>query len=51
MTMSCSRSRREALRWDRPAALSRDRDLEEGRVRLDAFPDVEIHDWEFGGRR
>ena len=25
--------------------------LAEGRVGLDAFPDVEIHDWEFGGRR
>jgi len=25
--------------------------LESGRVRLDVFPDVEIHDWEFGGRR
>ncbi len=25
--------------------------LEEGRARLDVFPHVEIHDWEFGGRR
>jgi uncharacterized protein YciI len=25
--------------------------LEKGRAGLDAFPDVEIHDWEFGGRR
>jgi hypothetical protein len=25
--------------------------LKEGRLRLDTFPDVEIHDWEFGGRR
>ena len=25
--------------------------LEAGRVRLDVFPNVEIHDWEFGGRR
>jgi uncharacterized protein len=25
--------------------------LESGRVGLDVFPDVEIHDWEFGGRR
>ena len=25
--------------------------LEEGRVGLDVFPEIEIHDWEFGGRR
>jgi uncharacterized protein len=25
--------------------------LEEGRVGLEVFPDVEVHDWEFGGRR
>lgn len=25
--------------------------LADGRVGLDVFPDVEIHDWEFGGRR
>jgi uncharacterized protein YciI len=25
--------------------------LEERRVGLDVFPDIEIHDWEFGGRR
>ena len=25
--------------------------LAEGRVGLDAFPEIEIHDWEFGGRR
>ena len=25
--------------------------LEQGRVGLDAFPEIEIHDWEFGGRR
>lgn len=25
--------------------------LEEGRVGLDDFPDIEIHDWQFGGRR
>ena len=25
--------------------------LESGRVRLDVFPNIEIHDWEFGGRR
>ena len=25
--------------------------LESGRVGLDVFPNVEIHDWEFGGRR
>ena len=25
--------------------------LEEGRAGLDVFPHVEIHDWEFGGRR
>ena len=25
--------------------------LEEGRVGLDVFLDIEIHDWEFGGRR
>ena len=25
--------------------------LEEGRVGLDVFPIIEIHDWEFGGRR
>jgi hypothetical protein len=25
--------------------------LDEGRVRLDVFPDIDIHDWEFGGRR
>ena len=25
--------------------------LEQGRVGLDVFPDIGIHDWEFGGRR
>jgi hypothetical protein len=25
--------------------------LAEGRAGLDVFPHVEIHDWEFGGRR
>jgi uncharacterized protein len=25
--------------------------LDEGRVGLDVFPDIEIHDWQFGGRR
>ena len=25
--------------------------IEEGRVGLDVFPEIEIHDWEFGGRR
>jgi hypothetical protein len=25
--------------------------LRDGGMRLDAFPSVEVHDWEFGGRR
>jgi hypothetical protein len=25
--------------------------LEDGRMGLNAFRDIEIHDWEFGGRR
>jgi hypothetical protein len=25
--------------------------LDQGRARLTAFPSIEIHDWEFGGRR
>jgi uncharacterized protein len=25
--------------------------LEEGQAGLDVFPDIEVHDWEFGGRR
>lgn len=25
--------------------------LEEGRAGLDVFPAIEIHDWDFGGRR
>jgi hypothetical protein len=25
--------------------------LEQGRAELTAFPSIEIHDWEFGGRR
>ena len=38
------------------AVQARERDtvealLEQGRVGLDAFPDLEIHDWAFGGRR
>jgi uncharacterized protein YciI len=38
------------------AVQARDREavdalLADGRVGLDAFPDLEIHDWEFGGRR
>jgi uncharacterized protein YciI len=38
------------------AVQARDREavdalVAEGRVGLDAFPDIEIHDWEFGGRR
>ena len=33
---------------DRQAAESL---LEEGRAGLTAFPSIEIHDWEFGGRR
>jgi hypothetical protein len=38
------------------AVQGRDRDavdalLKEGRVGLDAFPEIEIRDWEFGGRR
>jgi uncharacterized protein YciI len=38
------------------AVQARDREavgalLEAGQVGLEAFPDIEIHDWEFGGRR
>ena len=38
------------------AVQARDRDavdalLEEGGSGLDVFPEIEIHDWEFGGRR
>ena len=38
------------------AVQARERDavdalLDEGRVGLNAFRDVEIHDWDFGGRR
>jgi hypothetical protein len=32
------------------AVQARDRDALDG-LGLDAFPDIEIHDWEFGGRR